>query len=151
MLNFWDKDGNPLPLIFHIICKSKEQLRKELKTVYNQQQQQIYYAPPQQTYRVPYVPPNLKGRPVSSIDEVRATSIDFDGSVFYFPDLANKKIYTKQFNLDGTVSLLMYSLTEIPVNSPTPQDFVTRQEFEALLAQLNASPKPQEKPTEFKF
>lgn len=119
--------------------------------MHNQQQQPIYYTQPPQLYRVPYVVPSLKGRPVSSIDEVRATSIDFDGSVFYFPDLANKKIYTKQLNMDGTVSLLMYSLTEIPVNSPTPQDFVTRQEFEALLAQLNANPKPQEKPTEFKF
>jgi hypothetical protein len=41
--------------------------------------------------------------------------IDFDGSVFYFSDLANKKIYTKQFNLDGTVSLNMYELKEAPV------------------------------------
>ena len=40
----------------------------------------------------------LKGRPVSSIEEVRAASIDFDGSVFYFPDIANKRIYTKQIN-----------------------------------------------------
>jgi hypothetical protein len=37
----------------------------------------------------------LKGRPVTSIDEARAASIDFDGSVFYFPDVANKCIYTK--------------------------------------------------------
>lgn len=62
-----------------------------------------YY--PQQTMRQPqtYInptpqimaPPGLKGRMVSSLEEARATSIDFDGSVFYFPDLANKKIYTK--------------------------------------------------------
>ena len=38
----------------------------------------------------------LKGRPVASLDEVRAIPVDFDGSVFYFPDLANGKIYTKQ-------------------------------------------------------
>jgi len=37
----------------------------------------------------------LKGHPVSSLEEARAMSIDFDGSVFFFPDLANKKIYTK--------------------------------------------------------
>jgi hypothetical protein len=37
----------------------------------------------------------LKGRPVASLDEAKATSIDFDGSVFYFPDLANRRIYTK--------------------------------------------------------
>lgn len=34
--------------------------------------------------------------------------IDFDGSVFYFPDLANNKIYTKQINMDGTSSLYVY-------------------------------------------
>lgn len=45
----------------------------------------------------------LKGRPVSSLEEVRATGIDFDGSVFYFPDIANKRIYTKQ--IGGSVSI----------------------------------------------
>ena len=47
----------------------------------------------------------LKGRPVSSLEEVRATGIDFDGSVFYFPDIANKRIYTKQIGMDGTAIL----------------------------------------------
>ena len=51
----------------------------------------------------------------SSIEEVRASAIDFDGSVFYFPDLANKKIYTKQINLDGTASINMYELKEMPI------------------------------------
>ena len=37
----------------------------------------------------------LKGRPVASFEEARAMSIDFDGSTFFFPDLANKRIYTK--------------------------------------------------------
>jgi hypothetical protein len=60
------------------------------------------------------MPMGLKGHPVSSFDEVRAISIDFDGSVFYFPDLANKRIYTKQINLDGTPLYKMYELTEIP-------------------------------------
>ena len=53
-------------------------------------------------------------RPVSSIEEVRASSIDFDGSIFYFPDIANKKIYTKNVNIDGTVSINLYELKEIP-------------------------------------
>ena len=50
----------------------------------------------------------LKGRPVSSLEEVRAAAVDFDGSVSFFPDLANGKIYTKQCNIDGTASLNMY-------------------------------------------
>ena len=52
----------------------------------------------------------LKGRLVSSLEEARATSIDFDGSVFYFPDFANKRIYTKQINADGTATLNVYEL-----------------------------------------
>jgi hypothetical protein len=57
----------------------------------------------------------LKGRLVSSLEEARATSIDFDGSVFYFPDFANRRIYTKQINLDGTATLNVYELREMPV------------------------------------
>ena len=73
----------------------------------------------------------LKGRPVSSLEEVRATSIDFDGSIFYFPDLANKKIYTKQINMDGTASLNMYELKPVP--KETVNDYITRAEFEEAI------------------
>jgi hypothetical protein len=43
----------------------------------------------------------IKGRPVASIEEVRALPIDFDGSIFYFPDMSNNRIYTKQIGLNG--------------------------------------------------
>lgn len=56
--------------------------------------------------------PTLKGRPVTSIDEVRASQVDFDGSVSYFPDTAHNTIYTKQINLDGTASIHAYALVE---------------------------------------
>lgn len=83
-------------------------------------------------------------RPVSSIEEVRASAIDFDGSIFYFPDLANKKIYTKFINLDGTASINMYELKEIPVNNMNnnevnTQNYITRQEFEDAINQLKFS------------
>ena len=93
----------------------------------------------------------LKGRPVSSIDEARASTIDFDGSVFYFPDLANKRIYTKQINLDGTASLLMYELKEIPAEPPVT--FVTREEFENTINQLKTllATAPTVANDEFKF
>ncbi len=91
----------------------------------------------------------LKGRPVASMEEARASIIDFDGSIFYFPDLANKRIYTKQINIDGTALLNMYELKEIPVESEKPiGDYITREEFEAAinqLRQMNATaPTPQE-------
>lgn len=82
----------------------------------------------------------LKGRPVSSFDEARVSIIDFDGSVFYFPDLANGKIYTKQINIDGTATTNVYSLTETPVE---PQnrisnsgEYVSKVEFEQAMNQL---------------
>ena len=95
----------------------------------------------------------LKGRPVASFDEARAHPIDFDGSVFYFPDLANKRIYTKQINLDGTATLLMYELKELPVEAVNPS-FVTREEFNDTINQLKAlmaPPQPKKPIEEFKF
>lgn len=82
---------------------------------------------------------NSRIRPVSSLEEVRASSIDFDGSVFYFPDAANKKIYTKQINLDGTALLNMYVLQEIPTPpSPTDTmvDYVSKEEFQQTISVL---------------
>lgn len=93
-----------------------------------------------QTYARPQAP-MLKGRPVSSIEEAKAAAIDFDGSVFYFPDLANKRIYTKQINLDGTATMSMYELKEMPVPQMMSSEaaFITREEFEEALAQIRAS------------
>ena len=124
--------------------------------------QQVTQQQPQ--YQIPgylrQAPPQvtLKGRLVSSLEEARATSIDFDGSIFYFPDLANKRIYTKQINMDGTATLCMYELRELPVEKeissfgPSAEKFVTREEFERVLAELRQKPtepaapaKPKEK------
>lgn len=91
-----------------------------------------YFQAPTQPPRQPSY--QLKGRPVSSLEEARALSIDFDGSVFYFPDLANKKIYTKQINMDGTATLNMYELKPVPV-VPTA-DYITRAEFESALLKI---------------
>lgn len=89
----------------------------------------------------------IKGRPVASIEEARASIIDFDGSIFYFPDLANKRIYTKQINLDGTAILNMYELKEIPVEPETnSSQYITREEFEAVISQLRVAAQPQPVP-----
>ena len=74
-------------------------------------------------------------RPVSSLEEARASVINFDGSVFYFPDAANKKIYTKQINLDGTALLNMYVLQEIPT-TPQPDTYVSKDEFQQTVSLL---------------
>lgn len=96
-----------------------------------------------QTYPQSAVAMGLKGHPVSSLEEVRATGIDFDGTVFFFPDLANHKIYTKQINMDGTASLNMYELKEIPREAPMNVGaFITREEFEAAFAELRQEMAP---------
>ena len=121
-------------------------------------QPNAYYYPnqPQQSYaprQVPYEMPQqnlLKGRFVSSVDEVRAAQVDFDGSVFIFPDMANKKIYTKQIDLNGNVKLEEYDWVPIEKTAAVG-DFVTKQEFEETMAKVKegitkaTQPQPQSK------
>lgn len=92
-------------------------------------------------------PVGIKGRPVASIEEARASIIDFDGSIFFFPDLANKRIYTKQINLDGTATLNVYELKTTPTEH---ENFVTREEFEAFVNSLRPpEPAPVQVPLNF--
>ena len=78
--------------------------------------------------------PMLKGRPVTSIDEVRAPQVDFDGSVSYFPDTAHNTIYTKQINLDGTASIHTYTLVED--KQEKAMSYVTHQEFAPVVSDI---------------
>lgn len=83
----------------------------------------------------------IKGRPVSSMEEAKASMIDLDGSLFVFPDLANKMIHTKQIMMDGTAEFKTYVLNEAPVkqNEQQPQQnnlFVLRSEFESYQKQI---------------
>ena len=120
-----------------------QQTQQQVRPVMTQPAYQSYMQPGQ-------LPMSLKGRLVSSLEEARATSIDFDGSVFYFPDLANKRIYTKQINIDGTASLYVYELREMPVQKedssfvPSVEKFVTREEFERVLEYIKTLQKPTE-------
>lgn len=134
--------------------------------MYNQQQIPYgYYPQPQNSYMRSPAPPvqqtsqmGLKGRPVSSIDEVRASVVDFDGSVFYFPDIANRRIYTKQIGLDGSAILCMYEMKEMPQPVDTQSNFVTREEFDSVIGQLRelfaepvATPAPAQTPLNLNF
>lgn len=101
------------------------------------------YYPPRQQPQQPQqqIPPFLKGRPVSSLEEVRAIPIDFDGSIFYFPDIANRRIYTKQINLDGTALINMYEFKPIPVaqepiSNVNTDSFITREEFNETISRI---------------
>ena len=108
---------------------------------YNTYPQQQTYVPQYKSYQqqqawgmnqIPQV------RPVSSVEEVRASPIEFDGSIFYFPDIANKKIYTKFINLDGSVAINLYELKDLTIanQSIDSSSFITRTEFENTIIQL---------------
>ena len=118
----------------------------------------VGYMPPQSSMQNPQPQPvGLKGRPVSSIEEVRAAQIDFDGSLFIFRDLIYKLIYTKQISLDGNASLNMYELTQIYRKQQIDKNnFVTREEFNAAIDQIKqafAQPevKQDEQPQQYNF
>ena len=112
------------------------------------------YYQPQQSYTRPtaYFATGLKGRPVSSLEEARASAVDFDGSVFFFPDLANKRIYTKQINMDGTATLNMYEFKEMPVESQnsifakSENTYVTKEEFDKVIEELRSAVAPKSTP-----
>ena len=127
--------------------------QQPIYTAYQMQQQPYLINRPiyQQATQQPFM--GIKGRPVASIEEVRASIIDFDGSIFYFPDLANKRIYTKQINMDGTALLNVYELREVPIeDTSVGAQYVTREEFEAAINSLRqvsvAAPIQQSVPAE---
>ena len=80
----------------------------------------------------------IKGRPVVSIDEARASQIDLDGSLYVFPDLGNKKIYTKQINMDGTASFNVFELSGANEGAQ-PSTYVTRAELDEILTNFKIS------------
>ena len=82
----------------------------------------------------------IKGRPVSSYDEAKASMIDMDGSMFVFPDIANKRIYTKQIMLDGSAELKVYALVEQTQPTETKQNneqYVLRSDFDKVMGTIN--------------
>lgn len=93
--------------------------------------------------------PILKGRPVSNEEEANAAMIDFDGSLFVFPDKAHGKIYTKQLGLDGNIIFMKYSLesgdksrngqntTPAAVSGPDMSEYVKRDDLDQKLAEIH--------------
>jgi hypothetical protein len=119
--------------------------QQQMQTRLNQMEQQYGNYPPyqqqQQAQMQQQIPQIIKGRPVSSKDEAKASMIDLDGSLFVFTDIANKKIYTKQIMLDGTADFKEYVLTEQrpeQIASETSVDeFVLKKDFDKAMERVN--------------
>lgn len=54
----------------------------------------------------------LKGRIVSSLEEVKATPVDMDGSDTYFPHPASNSIFTKSIDMNGNPVIHKYILAD---------------------------------------
>lgn len=94
-----------------------------------------------QSYPQPFV--QIKGRPVTNIEEARAAQIDFDGSSTYFPSIAEGKIYEKAIDLNGTPIFRIYELAKPQekkeVNyAEAEQVKLLQQKVELLEQKLNA-------------
>lgn len=84
----------------------------------------------------------LKGRPVSSYDEAKASMIDLDGTLFVFTDIANHCIYTKQILLDGSAELKTYVLqeqkqNETKLSGELNEGYVLKKDFDITVKELH--------------
>lgn len=84
----------------------------------------------------------IKGRPVSSYDEAKASMIDLDGTLFVFTDIANHCIYTKQILLDGSAELKTYVLQEQKQNETKRsgelnEGYVLKKDFDITVKELH--------------
>lgn len=93
-----------------------------------------------QIYAAGGAQPFLKGRSVVSVDEARAAQVDFDGSIFVFPDITNGCIYTKQATPTGII-FNKYVLEEQNAK-PASSDYVTREELNNIISELKSAVKP---------
>lgn len=94
------------------------------------------YQPNQAASAIP-----IKGRPVSNEEEANAAMIDFDGSLFVFPDKAHNRIYTKQLGLDGNIVFNKYVLetpSEQTVSQPVenPVAYAKQEDFDRALKDI---------------
>lgn len=84
-------------------------------------------------------PQFLKCRPVTSIEEARATQIDLDGSLWVFTDVGHGKIYTKQIRNDGSSAFSVYTYTEeVEPTYNDSSDLVTEAKLNKVIEYFNS-------------
>ena len=109
------------------------QLQQQLQQLQQMQQ-------PQQQFQQPQVN-ILQGQQVADLETVKGFNIPLDGTVTYFPATTGDTIYTKQLQLDGTVALRTYKLTENKENTNNNIDldnYVKKDEFEKVKSILDS-------------
>ncbi len=81
-------------------------IQQQMQQLQQMQQPQQQFQPQQQSVNI------LQGQQVADLETVRGFNIPLDGTITYFPATTGNIIYTKQLQLDGTVALRTYKLTE---------------------------------------
>lgn len=70
----------------------------------------------------------LPGFYVSSEDEIRPGDVNMDGSIAFFPSKDLQKIYIRQWNKNGELERLTYTLTNPVQETPQPMPPVPQQQ-----------------------
>ena len=101
-----------------------------LNALEQQFQMQQQFQP--QQFQQPQMP-NI--RPVTSIEEVRGVTPNFDGSKLYFEDTVNKKLYSKYIDNNGMPHIDTYTITV--EGEQIKEAYCTKEEYNALKMELD--------------
>lgn len=135
------------PMYYNPGMQSAQQRLQMMENQYPQYTGGMGYTPQnsyqQPTQQTPSAAPIIKGRPVSNEEEANAAMIDFDGSLFIFPDKAHGKIYTKQLGLDGNIIFQRYSLDQPTASMEQPRQepidlsgYAKQEDIEKMVTEL---------------
>lgn len=110
---------------------------------FNQQQVQQYMP---QNFTQPIIPQQsifnkvseIQGKPVDSIEVVKAMDIALDGSINYFPLTDNSAIVTKQIQQDGTSKIIVYKPVDIEEDS-NKEKYVTESELTNAIKNIDVN------------
>ena len=97
----------------------------------NQNQQPLTQNLPQYNQSV------LQGKSVDSIDVVKATDVNLDGSVCYFPLIDGSAIITKQLQQDGTSKMIVYRPVIDETEKKQPR-YLTQEDLDGQIKNLNS-------------
>lgn len=98
------------------------------------QLEQPAYNQPVQALQQPQSVQMLKGRIVASVEEAKASQVDFDGSTTYFACPAEQKIYAKSIGLNGLPTFLTYKLCAN--DEPKKEEITIGKDFDDRLSTL---------------
>lgn len=114
------------------------QIQQQMQALQQMQQPQQQMQQPQMQSSVNI----LQGQQVADLETVKGFNIPLDGTVTYFPATTGNIIYTKQLQLDGTVALRTYKLTENKEENKKDNidldEYVTKDEFNKVKGVLDS-------------